>query len=164
TQIEKYKQQINNQKLQFQLNEYEHELNTISLKITELEPSSSSLIEKVNEVQSIKKLYDIEQYIETHKIRRGYVLNQLFSDMEKIHQHLLNYQSLKDVSNRFNKAVEYCQNTLGIQFQLEAAPINHQYSLQEINEFLTELSYAFAKKKVNQENGNRLMKELYVRK
>ncbi|PKC52645.1 hypothetical protein RhiirA1_404822, partial [Rhizophagus irregularis] len=84
--------------------------------------------------------------------------------MEKIQQHLLNYQSLKDVSNRFNKAVEYCQNTLGIQFQLEAAPINHQYSLQEINEFLTELSYAFAKKKVNQENGNRLMKELYVRK
>lgn len=164
TQIEKYKQQINYQKLQFQLNEYEHELNTISMKITELEPSSSSLIEKVNEVESIKKLYDIEQYIETHKIRRGYVLNQLFSDMEKIHQHLLNYQSLKDVSNRFNKAVEYCQNTLGIQFQLEAAPINHQYSLQEINEFLTELSYAFAKKKVNQENGNRLMKELYVRK
>lgn len=164
TQIEKYKQQINYQKLQFQLNEYEHELNTISLKITELEPSSSSLIEKVNEVESIKKLYDIEQYIETHKIRRGYVLSQLFSDMEKIHQHLLNYQSLKDVSNRFNKAVEYCQNTLGIQFQLEAAPINHQYSLQEINEFLTELSYAFAKKKVNQENGNRLMKELYVRK
>lgn len=164
TQIEKYKQQINYQKLQFQLNEYEHELNTISMKITDLEPSSSSLIEKVNEVESIKKLYDIEQYIETHKIRRGYVLNQLFSDMEKIHQHLLNYQSLKDVSNRFNKAVEYCQNTLGIQFQLEAAPINHQYSLQEINEFLTELSYAFAKKKVNQENGNRLMKELYVRK
>ncbi len=38
------------------------------------------------------------------------------------------------------------------------------YSLQEINEFLTKLSYAFAQKKINKENGTRSVQGLYLRK
>ncbi len=67
----------------------------------------------------------LNNLLTTIKLRRGFVLNQLFSDLEKIQQQLLNFQSLKDISNRLNKAIDYANQTLGIHVQIDHVPANH---------------------------------------
>ncbi|HWL25852.1 MAG TPA: AAA domain-containing protein [Ureibacillus sp.] len=144
--------------------QYESQLADIRKQLEQYKDSTSNLTNTIEEVQAIKKVYDIEQFIENHGIRRGFVLNQLFIDIEKIHQQLLNYQSLKDIITRLNKAIEYSTQTLGIAIEIEQLPLNHQYSLAEVNEFLSKLSLAFAQKKVTKENGTRSVQGLYLRR
>nr|WP_106778994.1 AAA domain-containing protein [Lysinibacillus timonensis] len=163
-QIVQFEKFINYTKLRKQLEHQQTQLDDVIRELTQYHDSSSSIDSVLEEVNSIKKLADIEQFIEKRDIRRGYVLNQLFSDMEKIHQQLLNYQSLKDITDRLNKAIQYSNQTIGIHLQVDEVPANHQYSLQEINEFLTKLSYAFAQKKITKENGIRSIQGLYYRK
>ncbi|CAM5223926.1 Superfamily I DNA and/or RNA helicase OS=Ureibacillus acetophenoni OX=614649 GN=SAMN05877842_103126 PE=4 SV=1 [Ureibacillus acetophenoni] len=171
TTIQQHKDQIAllNQTIEFtkltkQLHQYESQLFDVTNQLNQYDSSSSSLSSTINEVEAMKKIYDVEQFIERYEIRRGFVLNQLFADMQKIHQQLLQFESLKDISNRLNKAIEYANQTLGINVQIDHVPANHVYSLQEINEFLTKLSYAFAQKKINKENGTRSVQGLYLRR
>ncbi|KGR78810.1 DEAD/DEAH box helicase [Ureibacillus manganicus] len=157
-------QQIHHSKLEKQLQQYEIQSVEIQNQLTQYDSTSSNLSTTIEEVNALKKVYDVEQFIERHEIRRGFVLNQLFLDLEKIHQQFVNYQSLNDIVSRLNKAIEYSNQTLGIHVSIDQLPLNHQYSLQEVNEFLTKLSQAFAQRKINKENGIRSVQGIYLRK
>ncbi|RHW38231.1 DNA helicase [Lysinibacillus yapensis] len=147
------------------------ELHRISAQLEEArqqsrkyEEQTSGMDSTIQQIESFKKIYEIESFIEEKNIRRGYVLSQLFADMEKIHEQLKDLKFLNELSSRLDKAIDYCNGTIGIQVKVEQLPANHSYSLQEINEFLTKLSTAFAKKIITKENGVRSVQGLYMRK
>ncbi len=163
-QVELLLQTIQYSKLTKQLRQYELQLSEIHDQLGKYNSTTSNLNNTIDEVNAIKKVYDIETFIDSRNIRRGFVINQLFSDLEKIQTQIQSFQFLKDITNRLNKAIEYAKQTLGIIVQIDNIPPNHHYSLQEINEFLSKLSYAFAQKKINKENGTRSIQGLYLRK
>lgn len=163
-QIVKTEQTIQYLKLSHQLRQYETQLAEITAELSKYDSTSSNLSNTIEEINGMKKIYDIEQFIENHEIRRGFVLNQLFFDLEKIQKQLENYSTFRDISSRLQKAIEYANNTLGIHVEIDQLPVNHHYSLQEVNEFLSKLSLAFAQKKINKENGIRSVQGLYLRK
>lgn len=162
--IQKSKHTIEYLQLKEQLDQVEKQRENIRNRLEKLDFSSDKVENTVEQIQSLKKVYEVEQIIEKHQLRRGYVLNQLFADMEKIHTQLIKFKPLKEIMNRLEKAIEYSHTTLGIQVQTVDLPPNHHYSLDEINDFLTKLSYAFAQKKINKENGLRSIQGLYMRK
>lgn len=160
----KSKQLLEYVQVKQQLTQIEVQLEEIQKQSKAFENSSNTINSTIDHVKSIKKINEIEAFIEENNLRRGYVLNQLFADMDKIHEQLLPYKALKEISNRLDKAIEYNNSTIGIQVQIANLPENHHYSLQEIDDFLTKLSYAFAQKKINKDNGLRSIQGLYLRK
>ncbi|MDM5333686.1 AAA domain-containing protein [Ureibacillus composti] len=140
------------------------QLEDVKSQLSQIEATTTNLDSTIQQIHQMKKIHDIEQFIETHSIRKGYVLNRLFSDMETIHENIVEFKTLKDISGRLEKAIEYSKKTLGITVDLTNLPQNQSYSLQEIDEFLTKLSYAFARKQVTPLNGTRSIQGLYLRK
>lgn len=163
-QISKSKQLLEYTSLKEQLYQTENQLTDIQKQSKQLEINTENKNSVLNQIQSIKKIYEVEKFIETHQIKRGYVLNQLFLDLEKIHHRLLEFKPVKQISERLNKAIEYSQKTLGIHVSIPELSSTHHYSLQEINEFLTKLSRAFASKQINPDNGTRSIQGLHLRR
>ncbi|KGR74861.1 DEAD/DEAH box helicase [Ureibacillus sinduriensis] len=162
--IEKSRRMIDYIHVKSELDKIESQLDEIKTERKTFENRSSMMDSSIQEVQALKKVHEIVSFIEKNQVRRGYVLNRLFSDMEKIHEQLIGFKSLNEISTRLDKAIDYSQSILGIQVQTPELPANHHYSLQEIDEFLTRLSHAFAQKKINKENGVRSIQGLYLRK
>ena len=150
--------------VQEQLTNIQKQLDDCKAALEKFDTQSANIKTNIQEVKAIKKVVDLESYMERHDILKGYVLNQLFADMEKIHQKLTGFKSLKEISTRIDKAIEYNRTNLGIHVDPLNLPANHQYSLTEIDEFLTKLSRAIAQKKINKENGHRSIQGLYLRK
>lgn len=162
--LKKSKQLLEYIQVTQQLMEIELQLANVQKELEDIESSSDTINSIIESVESMKKIHEIESFIEDQNIHRGYVLNQLFHDMDKIHEQLLPFKSLKEITIRLDKAIEYSKTSLGIEGQMNPLPNNHHYSLQEIEEFLTKLSYAFAQKKITRENGARSIQGLYLRK
>jgi len=162
--IAKSKQMLEYSHLNNELKKIETELNEAQNQRKSFENRTNMMESKLAEAKGLKKMHEVEAFIEENGIRRGYVLNRLYADMEQIHEQLLSYKSLKEIATRLDKAIEYSKSALGIHVQVPDLPANHHYSLQEIDEFLTKLSYAFAQKKINKENGVRSIQGLYIRK
>ncbi|TSI05270.1 AAA domain-containing protein [Lysinibacillus sp. BW-2-10] len=162
--IAKSKQVVQFVQVDSKLRQIQGEITTITNELQQIESKTNQISELVDQIASLKKIYELEQFIEQHQIRRGYVLSQLFSDMDKLSGQIDQFKSLKDITARLDKAMEYNRTTLGIQVQVSQLPPNHQYSLNEINEFLTKLSHAIAQKKINALNGTRSIEGLYARK
>lgn len=139
-------------------------LSVLTTQLGQDQSSATNLNHTVEAIEEMKKVQEIEQFIDNHQIRRGYVLSILFSDFENIRKQILDYKSLKEVSGRLEKAVQYSDKTIGIQVEQLSVPPNHHYSLQEIDEFLTKLSEAFAKKTINRLNGARSIQGLHMRR
>lgn len=162
--IQKSNRMLEYTQVKSELEKVEAQLEDARKQSKSFEDRTSSMDSTIQEVQALKKVQDIESFIEKHEIRRGYVLNRLFSDMEKIHEQLLGYKSLNEISSRLEKAIDYSQTTLAIHVPMPELPTTHHYSLQEIDEFLTKLSRAFAQKKINKDNGVRSIQGLFLRK
>ncbi|QCR32583.1 ATP-binding protein [Lysinibacillus sp. SGAir0095] len=169
--VQKAKNNIEKSQRMLEYIQVKSELETIELQLDgvkgqrkSFEERSSMMDATIQEVQALKKVHEVESFIENNQIRRGYVLNRLFSDMEKIHEQLIGFKSINEISTRLDKAIEYSRSALGIQVQAPDLPVNHHYSLQEIDEFLTKLSRAFAQKKINKDNGVRSIQGLYIRR
>jgi len=162
--IEKSKRMLEYIQVKSELEKIETQLIEVRKQSKSFDDRTSSMDSTIKEVQAIKKIHEVKAFIEEHQIRQGYVLNRLFDDMEKIHGQLIAFQPLKDIATRLDKAIEYSNTTLGIHVPMPELPSNHHYSLQEIDEFLTKLSHAFAQKKINKENGVRSIQGLYLRK
>ncbi len=162
--LSRSKQLIRYVEAETQLQKLENEITNVNNQLEQINAKTNEISSTIEKVKSFKKIYDIEEFIVQQEIRRGYVLSQLFSDMEKLHGQIEQFKPLKDISARLEKAIEYSHKTLGIQIQASNLPPNQHYSLQEVNEFLTELSKAFAQKKINAFNGTRSIEGLYSRK
>src|SRR5690606_1898954 len=139
-------------------------LSSVTSQLEQLQSSAANLNDTVEKINGMKKIQEIEQFIDSNEIRRGYVLTMLFSDFEKIRDRILEFKSLNEVSDRLEKAIDYSNKTIGIQVEQVSVPPNHHYSLQEINEFLTKLSEAFVKKTINRLNGARSIQGLHMRR
>lgn len=149
------KQQLEDTQLQFQ--HVVNEIDAIKIK-------KASFNEILEELQSYKKVDEVEAFIEKHDIKRGFVLHRLFIDMENIRQQITELKSVKPISERIEKAIDYNLRTLNIQVGNVSLPVNHHYSLKEIEEFLNKLALAFKQQKLNRDNGVLSIRGLYLRR
>lgn len=149
---------------QQKLQNVEEQLKTVNDEIEELELKKENFEETLNEINSFKKVTEVELFIEHHGIRRGFVLHQLFSDMEKIYQQFTQLQPVKKLSERIENAILYNEQTLNIQVETVHLPPNHRYSIHEVDEFLNLLAKAFAQNKINHHNGGPSIRGLYLRR
>lgn len=133
-------------------------------KIEALSGGEAQIEAKASEIAALKKVYEVEAYMEQHQIRRSYVLDRILMSLEKCQKQLEEYQGIKDIAARIDKAILYSETALGITVQQLPLPANHSYSSVEVSDFLSKLSHAFAQKKINVSNGTRSIQGLYLRK
>ncbi|TQE88524.1 AAA domain-containing protein [Ureibacillus sp. FSL K6-8385] len=129
-----------------------------------LESTKEKVQEHIAQLQSFKKLYEVEEFIDFHEIRRGFVINQLLLDMEKIHEKIIKLKPAKQIAERIEKAIAYNEKTLKIRIEPVELPPNHFYSLHEVDEFLDKLAMAFKQQKINRQNGVPSIRGLYLRR
>lgn len=151
--------QVNEQLIdvQIQLQQVKDELSLINSK-------KEAFDDTIEKIHSLKKIDELESFIEQHHITRGFVLNQLALDMEKIYYQLVEMKPVKQLSERIEKAVEYSLSTLNIQVGNVHLPPNHPYTINEVDEFLNKLAKAFKQQKINRENGLPSIRGLYLRR
>lgn len=133
-------------------------------QLTNIISKKESFNERVKEIQSYKKLDEVESFIDLNEIKRGFVLSQLFLDMEKIYHRLQELKPVKQLSERIEKAIEYNLQTLNIQVDNIQLPPNHTYSIMEVDGFLNKLALAFKQQKINRQNGIPSIQGLYLRR
>lgn len=140
------------------------ELQEKEQKIQALSGGANQIEEKASEIAALKKVYEVEAYMEQHGIRRSYVLDRILMTLENRQKQLEEFQGIKEISARIEKAIVYSETALGITVQQLTLPANHSYTLVEVSDFLSKLSHAFVQKKINVSNGTRSIQGLYLRK
>lgn len=155
-------QLIQESKNRAEMKQVESRLQAASLKMSRLQESSeyTHLTEKI---VSLKKVYEIEQFMAQYDIRRNYAMDRLLTALDRIQPQMEQYKPIKDVRERLEKALKYSETALGIHVKPEQLPMNHNYSLDEVQNFLTKLSMAFRDRKVNVQNGTRSIQGIHLR-
>lgn len=145
-----------------QLDQYDNRLNAIETTIERFNETSQyeTLIDKIT---SLKKVYEIEAFMSEYHIRRNYAMDRLLTALERIQPQMEQYKPIKEVKERLEKALKYSETALGIHVAADELPMNHHYSLEEVQEFLTKLSIAFRDRKVNAQNGTRSIQGIHLR-
>ena len=116
------------------------------------------------EISQLKKVKDVEDYIVTHGIRRSFVIDRLNASLADRQQKLEPFKGIQEIYERIQKALQYCEEKIGITVYPELLPHHHSYTLPEVNEFLSKLSKAFAARKITRENGARSVQGIHLRK
>lgn len=116
------------------------------------------------EINSLKKVRDVEKYIEDNQIRRSFVIDRLNAALLERQQKLERFKGIKELYERLNKALHYSETRLEIVVAPDLLPATHNYDLDEVDQFLTKLSKAFKEQKVNRENGRRSIQGIHLRK
>ena len=145
-----------------QRDQLQHRLDTIERTIERANETSQyeNLIDKIS---SLKKVYEIEAFMTEYHIRRNYAMDRLLTALERIQPQMEQYKPIKDVKERLEKALNYSETALSIHVTPDVLPMNHHYSLEEVQEFLTKLSTAFRDRKVNAQNGTRSIQGIHLR-
>ncbi|MER1958344.1 MAG: AAA domain-containing protein [Solibacillus sp.] len=117
----------------------------------------------IDKITSLKKVYQIEDFMQQYDIRRNYAMDRLLTALDRIQPQMEQYKPIKEVKERLEKALKYSETALAIHVNAEELPMNHKYSLEEVQEFLTKLSRAFAERKVNAQNGVRSIQGIHLR-
>lgn len=146
------------------LDDVQLQLQQVETEISLIDSRKEDFDETMEAVRSLKKIDELEHFIEQHNITRGFVLNQLALDMEKIYHQLVEMKPIKQLSERIEKAVEYSLSTLNIQVGHVQLPPNHPYTINEVDEFLNKLAVAFKQQKITRENGLPSIRGLYLRR
>lgn len=160
--FEQYKIQIEQSKYQSQLAHHEAKRQAVEQRIARANETGEyeHLIDKI---ASLKKVFEIEEFMVQYDIRRNYAMDRLLTALERIQPQMEQYKPIKDVRERLEKALKYSETALGIHVEAETIPMNHHYSLDEVAEFLTKLSTAFRDHKVNATNGMRSIQGIHLR-
>lgn len=140
------------------------QLAAVEQKLATLTGGAQEIEAQAEKITALKKVYEVESYLEEHGLRRSYVLDRLLVSLDERQQQLEAYKGIKDIASRLEKAINYSETTLGIYVDQLPLPPQHTYSIHEVNDFLTKLSRAFAEKKINGSNGTRSIQGLYLRK
>lgn len=141
----------------------EQQLMNITAQLQRISPEGNVIEQLTTKITELKKVQDVEDFIVAHNIRRSFVIDRLLASLAKLQPEIVAYKPLKELSERLEKALAYSEKTLQIHVTAPALPVNHTYSLAEVNEFLTKLSRAFAEKKINVENGTRSIQGVLLR-
>lgn len=147
------------------LNEQKLLQKEIEAKKAELElykPKQNDRLEE--EISQLKKVKDVEEFIVSHKVRRSFVIDRLNASLADRQQKLERFKGIQEIYERLKKALDYCENKVGLTVHPELLPHHHSYTLIEVNEFLTKLSKAFAERKITRENGVRSVQGIHLRK
>lgn len=119
---------------------------------------------QAEEINDLKKVVDVENYIAERNLRRSFVIDRLLLVLGERQQQIEPLKPIKSVMDRIDKAIHYCEAKLGIHVQPPALPVNHTYSIQEVEQFLNKLSEAIRDRKINTSNGSRSVQGLHLRK
>ncbi|MEK4129824.1 AAA domain-containing protein [Solibacillus sp. FSL W8-0474] len=157
-----YEKQIAQSKYKSVLHRYEQQYEAIQLKIQRAN-ETSEYGKIVDKIASLKKVYEIEAFMTEYNIRRNYAMDRLLTALERIQPQMEQYKPIKDVKERLEKALIYSETALGIHVTPDPLEMNHHYSLEEVQEFLTKLSMAFRDRKVNAQNGTRSIQGIHLR-
>ncbi|KGR81930.1 DEAD/DEAH box helicase [Lysinibacillus odysseyi] len=140
------------------------QLAAVEEKLANLTGGATAIEAQAEEITALKKVYEVESYLEAHGLRRSYVLDRLLMSLDERQKQLEAYKGIKDVASRLEKAIVYSETTLGIHVEHLPLPPQHSYSIHEVSDFLSKLSKAFVEKKINMSNGTRSIQGLHLRK
>ncbi|MEO4055106.1 AAA domain-containing protein [Solibacillus sp. CAU 1738] len=163
-QYETVTSQLQYAELKIEQQSLQQQVSDIAARIGTMTTSTNAIDELAERISQLKKVHEVEAFMEEHHIRRNFVLDRLLTSLEKLQPELDSFKPLKDISARLEKAIVYSETTLGIRIEAPQSLQNHHYSLLEVNEFLTKLSRAFAEKKINAQNGTRSIQGLLLRR
>lgn len=125
---------------------------------------NNELEHQLLELKSLKKIDEVKQFMKRNNLKTDFKLEQLFMTMDHCYREIMKLQSVKYLSERIEKAVEFNYKTLNIQVENVQLPENHTYSLSEVEQFLNKLALAFKQQKINQQNGVPSIRGLYLRR
>lgn len=172
-QLDEKEQQLNKQQNETKLHIEQSQLRAQYEQLQARKQAVTTKMERANEtanvdplidkIVSLKKVYEIENFMQQYDIRRNYAMDRLLTALDRIQPQMEQYKPIKDVKERLEKALTYSETALGIQVNAEQLPMSHHYSLAEVQEFLTKLSHAFAERKVNVQNGARSIQGIHLR-
>ncbi|MEK4080180.1 AAA domain-containing protein [Solibacillus sp. FSL K6-1126] len=160
---ENFQQQLTQSHYKAQLEQFQQRFDAVKTKIEKTnETSQYDLL--VDKIASLKKVYEIEEFMSEYNIRRNYAMDRLLTALDRIQPQMEQYKPIKDVKERLEKALHYSETALGIHVTPDRLDMGHHYTLEEIQEFLTKLSIAFRDRRVNAQNGTRSIQGIHLRK
>ncbi|WPK11071.1 AAA domain-containing protein [Lysinibacillus louembei] len=142
----------------------EQQLASVTGQLQHLSPDDGAMERLTTQITELKKVQDVEDFIVAHQIRRSFVIDRLLASLSKLQPEIAAYKPIKDLSERLEKALAYSEKALQIHVTAPPLPPNHTYSINEVQEFLTKLSHAFAERKINAQNGARSIQGVLLRK
>lgn len=149
--------------LQQQLADVQTRLSNMEAELAQFAVTSDEAL-MLDKITALKKVPEIEDFMQQYGIRHNYAMGELLTSLTRVQPQAEQYKPLKAVQERLDKALVYCETTLGIRIEAPALPSNHHYSLDEVEEFLTKLRKAFKERKITRDNGYRSVQGLHLRK
>ncbi|AWE07529.1 DNA helicase [Lysinibacillus sp. 2017] len=159
---ETYELHIQESKYIAQYKQFEARMQAVEQKILRAQ-ETTQYEQLIDKIASLKKVYEIEEFMTQYGIRRNYAMDRLLTALERIQPQMEQYKPIKDVRERLQKALNYSETALGIHIDPVQLPMNHSYSMEEVQEFLTKLSMAFRDRKVTPANGTRSIQGIHYR-
>lgn len=129
----------------------------------QLLPDDSHLHVREQEISTLKKVADVELYLEKHQIRRSFNMDSLLRALQVRQQELTRFKGIPEIYERLQK-LEKEAEMLHIPFEPTVLSTQHNYSVEEVESFLNQLEGYFERKAINANNGQRSVLGLHLRR
>ena len=135
----------------------------LQLRKQQLQPDTSHLAAREQEIATLKKVIDVENYLLKHEIRRSFNMDRLLHVLDDRQQKLTRFKGIPEAYKRILEAVERSE-ALRIHLEPTILSTQHQYDVFEVEQFLTKLEAAFDKGVITSLNGARSVQGLHLRR
>ena len=98
-QIEDYQEQIRESQHLAQYKQLQAQNEALLLKISNTQ-ASTQYEQLIDKIASLKKVYEIEEFMQEYGIRRNYAMDRLLTALERIQPQMEQYKPIKDVRER----------------------------------------------------------------
>lgn len=123
----------------------------------------TSHAEALQKVANLKKVTEVEAFMEEYSLRRSFVMDRLLTALERLHEKFESVRNIQPLMERYHKAIAYCRNQLQIIIDDVYLDFDHSYTIENCAEFIDLLSKAIATKKITRANGTRSVEGLHKR-
>lgn len=118
----------------------------------------------LNELQTLKKVHEVEAFMQKYSVKPNFVINQLLYALEKLQEKYELVRNMpEDLIKRYQSAIQFCQQTLRLAVPNVYLSENVNYTLEECEQFLDKLKIAIKNYTIQQPSGYHLVEELHKR-
>ena len=128
-----------------------------------LQPDDLHLAAREQEIVTLKKVADVEDYLQKHQIRRSFNMDSLLRALEGRQQQLARFKGIPEIYERLKALVQKADD-LFIPYEHSVLSTQHNYSPDEVASFLTQLEGFFERGAINANNGSRSVTGLHLRR
>lgn len=146
-----------------QLEKSNEKIKQLTEQLQAVESPNHSHQAAIDAVANLKKVAELEAFMEQYQLRRSFVMDRLLTALERLQEQFEHVRSIQPLIERYQKAMHYCRQNLGIVIDDVYLDFDHAYTLESCNEFIELLSKAIATKKITAQNGRRSVEGLHKR-